>query len=110
MHAITIVQDVLIAAGAVRKEILVGYPYLESDDIPAALLYTTRQSDHPVLQAAYTKGGTRAVPPNAVTCFNRSEMPAAMPRGGTARVPPYPMQRISTVCLMQLDKYLYNFA
>ena len=52
MHAITIVQDVLIAAGAVRKEILVGYPYLESDDIPAALLYTTRQSDHPVLQAA----------------------------------------------------------
>ena len=48
------VMDILelMAAGADRKEILADYPYLESDDITAALLYATRQSDHPVLQAA----------------------------------------------------------
>ena len=48
------VMDILelMAEGADRKEILADYPYLESDDITAALLYATRQSDHPVLQAA----------------------------------------------------------
>jgi uncharacterized protein (DUF433 family) len=48
------VMDILelMAAGADRKEILADYPYLESDDITAALLYATRQSDHLVLQAA----------------------------------------------------------
>ena len=48
------VMDILelMAAGADREEILADYPYLESDDITAALLYATRQSDHLVLQAA----------------------------------------------------------
>ena len=42
----TRVMDILelMAAGADRKEILVGYPYLEPDD--TALLYATRRSDH----------------------------------------------------------------
>ena len=50
----TRVMDILelMAAGADRKEILVGYPYLEPDDITTALLYATRRSDHLVLQAA----------------------------------------------------------
>ena len=48
------VMDILelMAAGAERTEILADYPYLEADDITAALLYATRQSDHLVLQAA----------------------------------------------------------
>ena len=48
------VMDILelMAAGADRTEILADYPYLEADDITAALLYATRQSDHLVLQAA----------------------------------------------------------
>jgi len=41
------VMDILelMAAGAARKEILADYPYLESDDITAALLYATRQRE-----------------------------------------------------------------
>lgn len=48
------VSDVLdlLAAGASREEILSEYPYLESDDITAALQYAARQSDHLVLLAA----------------------------------------------------------
>ena len=48
------VMDILelVAASAERTEILADYPYLEADDIAAALLYATRQSDHLVLQAA----------------------------------------------------------
>jgi uncharacterized protein (DUF433 family) len=42
----------LLASGATREEILADFPYLESDDITAALLYASRQSDHLVLQAA----------------------------------------------------------
>ena len=48
------VMDILelMAAGVDRTEILADYPYMEADDITAALLYATRQSDHLVLQAA----------------------------------------------------------
>lgn len=48
------VSDILelLAAGASREQILADYPYLESDDITATLLYAARQFDHPVLKAA----------------------------------------------------------
>jgi uncharacterized protein (DUF433 family) len=48
------VSDVLdlIAAGASRQEILDDYPFLENDDITAALIYAARQTDHPILAAA----------------------------------------------------------
>jgi uncharacterized protein (DUF433 family) len=39
----------LLAAGASHEEILRDYPFLEAEDIPAALLYAARMSDHPVL-------------------------------------------------------------
>jgi len=44
------VKDVLdlLAAGVPSEEILVDYPYLESDDITAALEFAARQSDHPI--------------------------------------------------------------
>jgi uncharacterized protein (DUF433 family) len=45
------VTDVLelLAAGASHAEILEDYPFLEAEDITAALLYAARQSDHVVL-------------------------------------------------------------
>ena len=48
------VRDILdmLAGGATREEILADYPYLESDDITAALEYAARQTDHPVLRSA----------------------------------------------------------
>jgi uncharacterized protein (DUF433 family) len=48
------VKDVLelLAAGASREEILEDYPYLEAEDITAALEFAARQSDHPVLRVA----------------------------------------------------------
>lgn len=48
------VKDVLdlLAAGAERSEILADYPYLESDDITAALEFAARLNDHPVLRSA----------------------------------------------------------
>jgi uncharacterized protein (DUF433 family) len=48
------VRDILdmLAGGATREEILEDYPYLESDDITAALEYAARQTDHPVLRSA----------------------------------------------------------
>ncbi len=48
------VADVLdlLAAGAPREEILQDYPYLESDDITAALELAARHSDHPILRSA----------------------------------------------------------
>jgi uncharacterized protein (DUF433 family) len=41
----------LLAAGASRDEILADDPYLEPDDIVAALQFAASQSDHPVLRA-----------------------------------------------------------
>ena len=48
------VTDVLgmLAGGATAQEILKDFPYLEADDIKAALAYAARQSDHTVLQPA----------------------------------------------------------
>ena len=48
------VKDILdlLASGASREEILKDYPYLESEDIDAALEYASRQVDHPVLHVA----------------------------------------------------------
>lgn len=41
----------LLAAGETPADILVDYPYLEPDDIPASLLYAARRLDHPILAA-----------------------------------------------------------
>jgi uncharacterized protein (DUF433 family) len=47
------VKDILdmLAGGATRAEILEDYPYLENDDITAALEFASRAADHPVLVA-----------------------------------------------------------
>ena len=47
------VKDVLdlLASGATRGEILQDYPYLEDEDITAALEFAARQSDHPIVLA-----------------------------------------------------------
>ena len=47
------VTDILgmLAEGVSHEEILKDFPYLEPDDIKAALAYAARQSDHAVLQA-----------------------------------------------------------
>ncbi|MCC6136560.1 MAG: DUF433 domain-containing protein [Candidatus Contendobacter sp.] len=42
----------LMAAGLPREEVLADFPYLEPDDLTAALEFAARQSDHPILQAA----------------------------------------------------------
>jgi uncharacterized protein (DUF433 family) len=48
------VKDVLdlLAAGVPEAEILHDFPYLEPEDIRAALEFAAIQSDHPVLQSA----------------------------------------------------------
>ena len=48
------VKDILdfLAAEVSRETILEDYPYLESEDITAALEFAARQTDHPILKAA----------------------------------------------------------
>jgi uncharacterized protein (DUF433 family) len=48
------VSDILdmLAAGVSRQEILADYPYLEDDDISAALDYAARSADHRIVSAA----------------------------------------------------------
>jgi uncharacterized protein (DUF433 family) len=48
------VSDVLelLGAGASIDEILVDYPFLEREDILAAIEYAAHQVDHPVLQVS----------------------------------------------------------
>ena len=48
------VSDVLglLGAGATFDEILDDYPYLEREDILAAIQYAARHTDHPVLLSA----------------------------------------------------------
>lgn len=41
----------LLAAGESQQEILIAFPYLESDDIAACLLYAARRLDHPNVAA-----------------------------------------------------------
>jgi uncharacterized protein (DUF433 family) len=40
----------LLAAGASRAEILSGFPYLEENDITAALEYASRAVNHPIIR------------------------------------------------------------
>jgi uncharacterized protein (DUF433 family) len=42
----------LLAYGATRQEIFQDYPYLEDDDISAALEYAACATDQPVIPAA----------------------------------------------------------
>jgi uncharacterized protein (DUF433 family) len=42
----------LLAGGATRSDILDDFPYLEDDDITAALEYAARHVDHPVIRPA----------------------------------------------------------
>ncbi len=42
----------LLAHGASYEEILADYPFLEREDIYAAIEYAARQSDHTILQAS----------------------------------------------------------
>jgi uncharacterized protein (DUF433 family) len=48
------VSDILdmLASGATNAEILADYPYLQADDIAAALAYAARASDHRVIRVA----------------------------------------------------------
>lgn len=48
------VSDVLdlLASGATREEILADYPYLEDEDISAALEFAARQSDRSIIVTA----------------------------------------------------------
>ena len=48
------VQDILdmLASGMSTQDILRDYPYLEEEDIRAALQYAARYLDHPVVRAA----------------------------------------------------------
>ncbi len=48
------VTDVLelLSSGASHEEILGDYPFLEQEDILAAVEYAARQTDHPVLLSA----------------------------------------------------------
>jgi uncharacterized protein (DUF433 family) len=41
----------LLAAGETQQQILTDYPYLEPEDITAALQYAARRLDHPTLAA-----------------------------------------------------------
>lgn len=46
------VKDILdmLAAGANQAEILEDFPYLEAEDISAAIEYAARHVDHPVIR------------------------------------------------------------
>jgi uncharacterized protein (DUF433 family) len=48
------VKDILdlLASGVSRTDILADYPYLEDDDIAAALEYAAQHVDHPVIRPA----------------------------------------------------------
>jgi uncharacterized protein (DUF433 family) len=48
------VRDILdlLAGGATRADILADFPYLEEDDIAAALEYAAQHVDHPIIRPA----------------------------------------------------------
>ena len=48
------VTDILemLAGGTSRSDILRDYPYLEDEDISAALEYAARNSDHPLIRTS----------------------------------------------------------
>jgi uncharacterized protein (DUF433 family) len=47
------VSDILdyLASGSSQKEILRDFPYLEEEDITAALDYAARHLDHPIIRS-----------------------------------------------------------
>ena len=47
------VKDVLdmLAGGSTRAEILADFPYLQDEDITAALEFASRATDHPIMVA-----------------------------------------------------------
>jgi uncharacterized protein (DUF433 family) len=47
------VSDILdyLASGSSRQEILRDFPYLEEDDVTAALDYAARHLDHPIIRS-----------------------------------------------------------
>jgi uncharacterized protein (DUF433 family) len=48
------VKDILdlLATGVSHEDILKDFPYLEADDISAALEFASVQADHPILRVA----------------------------------------------------------
>lgn len=48
------VKDILdlLASGATPEEVLADYPYLQREDISAALEYAAQQADHAILRIA----------------------------------------------------------
>jgi uncharacterized protein (DUF433 family) len=48
------VKDILdmLAGGATRAEIVADFPYLQDEDITAALEFASRATDHPIMVAA----------------------------------------------------------
>jgi len=42
----------MLAAGMTHEQILGDFPYLEAEDIRAALAYAAREMNHPVITAA----------------------------------------------------------
>lgn len=42
----------MLGGGMTPSEILEEYPYLEAEDIPAALAYASQALDHPVVKAS----------------------------------------------------------
>jgi uncharacterized protein (DUF433 family) len=48
------VKDVLdmLGGGMSENDILKDFPYLERDDIRAALVFAAQQNDHPILKSA----------------------------------------------------------
>jgi uncharacterized protein (DUF433 family) len=41
----------MLGAGMTEKDILEAFPYLEADDIKAALVYAAKNFDHPIVTA-----------------------------------------------------------
>lgn len=86
------VKDILdlLASGASREEILADYPYLESEDITAALEFAVKQTDHRELALArspdsrgYTADEERQV---AMIEIAAEPVPLEMDAHGTLRV------------------------
>jgi predicted nuclease of predicted toxin-antitoxin system len=48
--ATCVLRSQIFSAGQSREAILEDYPYLEGDDIDAALAFAARQTDHPIMQ------------------------------------------------------------
>jgi uncharacterized protein (DUF433 family) len=48
------VKDILdmLAGGSTRAEILTDFPYLQDEDLTAALEFASRATDHPIMVAA----------------------------------------------------------